>query len=651
MEHPIAPWCPFGHFTGVELNRSAVEEKANIVFDLALLLHSSPRITEECFDLVRKLGPEELNAVCSVKDVTFAALSPLQIAVAFGDNKFVELLIAQSANVNFYRGDAPPPLIMACRHNTSCIASSLIVHGANVDRMPDGAARQNGLPDGATPLCLAAEIGNTKIVRLLLFVKASLEPTTSDKSTCVHFAASCTGAAEARDKCMRLLLEDRGDMDARRYDEATPLLLASQRGNESTCRLLLNWKADITAVDASGNNCLHMLADSESCTKDCARLLLLARCSLADKNKFGKTPLLIATACGNMAMASMIMAYRGDCTVDWKDSEGETPLLRACSLQDDSKALEMALLLIKYGADVDLENRYHLHPAVVASRRKHDTLLRLLAETGFDEVKVQKSYSFHRTPDSVDPCTLQRKMDCDLHCVMQICADFGNFGGRSVGSESVSTFFDLHGVSVTLSAGTYRDFLSHLKQLREEKYKCKSTSVVIVPLSTLVVRLAGECYICFPGSLCAEEHFFKTTFSFTHFGDVLDAIPAKKLVILSCAVVDVHRVRLPDGSFRYEDVLSDHVIGEGARTIPMLASKDVEALANKRNVMLMTIDDFHGCLSSVVDALMVGGKVDNKYASVHDLLHNLGSDSVKVHSAKSHNFPVCINPQYWVARC
>ena len=78
---------------------------------------------------------------------------------------------------------------------------------------------------------------------------------------------------------MQVLLARRVDPNSRNDFKETPLLCAANRARGSVCRLLLQWRADVQAVDENGDNALDFLGPGNSERKrHCREILQTAGC-------------------------------------------------------------------------------------------------------------------------------------------------------------------------------------------------------------------------------------------------------------------------------------------------------------------------------------------------------------------------------------
>jgi ankyrin repeat protein len=124
------------------------------------------------------------------------------------------------------------------------------------------------------------------------------------------------------------LIERGADVNAKKNDEWTPLLLAS------------SW------------SCIEL-----------AKFVLDAGADMEAKNKYGVTPLHMASG-GNCIELVKLLLDRG-ADVRAKDRDGQTPL-HSTSHWDNH--IEIAEILIKAGADVEAKNKWGETPLYVASR-------------------------------------------------------------------------------------------------------------------------------------------------------------------------------------------------------------------------------------------------------------------------------------------
>jgi len=122
------------------------------------------------------------------------------------------------------------------------------------------AAREPNAPlgeDGATPLALAARIGEAELAQSLLARGADPAHTDAEGWTALHWAVH-----EKREAAVRVLLDHDGAAGVNTPDAAgtTPLMHAAEAGSEALARLLLERGADTNAVNRDGLSALTLAA-------------------------------------------------------------------------------------------------------------------------------------------------------------------------------------------------------------------------------------------------------------------------------------------------------------------------------------------------------------------------------------------------------
>eukprot|EP00946_MAST-07B_sp_MAST-7B-sp1_P000909 g909.t1 len=199
--------------------------------------------------------------------------------------------------------------------------------------------------DGNNALMLASRAGSVRVVRICL--TKGFDPTTkntSDKQTALHLAASSGGdrteiasmliragadvaavdslgrsvvhvAATSGNEGILKLLCDRGvpleitdsvaEVDATDLGGNTPLHLACAGGHAATVRTLLQFAADTSIANRSGDTAAHFAASMGR--EDCIHLLLDYNMDLAHaRNMAGSTPMQAARSTGQVRLVKAI---------------------------------------------------------------------------------------------------------------------------------------------------------------------------------------------------------------------------------------------------------------------------------------------------------------------------------------------------------
>jgi hypothetical protein len=155
-------------------------------------------------------------------------------------------------------------------------------NGATVDK--DTSA---GAQDGHTPPLSSSWSGHEAVVRLLLEQKADVDAKDTSGRTALSRAAEM-----GHEAVVRLLLEQKADVDAKDTSGRTALSRAAEMGHEAVVRLLLEQKADVDAKDTSGRTALSRAAEMGH--EAVVRLLLEQKADVDAEDGSGKTALHLA---------------------------------------------------------------------------------------------------------------------------------------------------------------------------------------------------------------------------------------------------------------------------------------------------------------------------------------------------------------------
>jgi ankyrin repeat protein len=157
-----------------------------------------------------------------------AGMTALQFAARNGDIEMAKLLLLKNADVNSYWGTdvGAPALVLAAANGHKDMVALLLAHNADV----------NATNYAVTPLLNAVWFGQkADMAELLLDNKAEVNNArgSSEKSTPLHIAAQ-TGDTDL----VRLLVARGADLNAKDIYGRTPLDVAEQYGNKEAATLL-----------------------------------------------------------------------------------------------------------------------------------------------------------------------------------------------------------------------------------------------------------------------------------------------------------------------------------------------------------------------------------------------------------------------------
>jgi ankyrin repeat protein len=201
--------------------------------------------------------------------------SALMLSVFSGSRASAVVLIGKGADVNAVDAAGNSALMWACLYGAKDIVRLLLEHGATV-RLNKG---------GEDPLEYGAELGDPRLVRMMLARGSKIEEKDSSGETPLLRAAEIADAP-----MVRLLLQEGADIDAHDNDGDTTLILAVHAG-------MVEDRPGITVVPIRG---------SPTAQSAVVRLLLSQRADVRVRNKSGRTALQIATQRSLPSLISML---------------------------------------------------------------------------------------------------------------------------------------------------------------------------------------------------------------------------------------------------------------------------------------------------------------------------------------------------------
>jgi ankyrin repeat protein len=174
-------------------------------------------------------------------------------------------------------------------------------------------------------------------------------------------------------------------------DSATPLHLASERGNLKVACMLIERGADVSALDKYGHTPLHLA--SKAGKLEVARMLIERGADVSAQDKGGQTPLHLASHVGRRPEVARMLIERG-ADVSAQNKDGQTPLHLASQAGQqagqpmsvfpdlDTGHPDIARMLIEHGADVSAQDEDGQTPLHLASQKGRLEVARMLIERG-----------------------------------------------------------------------------------------------------------------------------------------------------------------------------------------------------------------------------------------------------------------------------
>ncbi|TXG57541.1 hypothetical protein EZV62_015370 [Acer yangbiense] len=201
------------------------------------------------------------------------------------------------------------------------------------------------------------------VIREAMSLGRAATPLRAVKRTC---APTNSQSAEKRKLllCEIELLQLFGAVACTDKKVTSPLILATQAGDETVIEILLKSNIDVNDTDTEGNSALH-------CSLIKILFLLLKRgAQVNQRNKLGLTALHIAAASGNVQAIQVLLLEDPEC-INAKTVTKETPLFFA--VKNDH--IECAELLLSWGAIAEVLNLRRERPVDFAKSQDMRFLL------------------------------------------------------------------------------------------------------------------------------------------------------------------------------------------------------------------------------------------------------------------------------------
>ena len=206
---------------------------------------------------------------------------------------------------------------------------------------------------GQLPIHLAIGRSNYECVKVLLKYNCNVEyplPNSKDKITPLMYACQMGNG-----KIVRLLIENGAKVEARDRYQKTALIHAIVAGHADIMSYLLRLGASPNAVDSSGNSCLHYA---------CAygwyfgvKMLLESGAHLNLLNDWRLTPFGAAFLKGHVGICEQLLAHSKEIDVNFRTEDGET-LVMLCvsstSVLNDASVEQLDYIVNKLGGNCQL---------------------------------------------------------------------------------------------------------------------------------------------------------------------------------------------------------------------------------------------------------------------------------------------------------
>ena len=328
---------------------------------------------------------------------TYHNCTPLMLAIENGHANAVNVLLQYGANVALTDDSGFTALHYACEYNGSPeVLSFLISNGADVDARSSynpvfSVPSENGYADmkaarvrtvntssdnGVTPLMIAARESHLNVVTFLVREGADVSLPDYDGRTAVHCAV---GSSDNSCEILSCLIENGADINKRRMDNQTPLMVAVEKGLVSVATFLIEHGADVDLQNENGNTALHYALYGSDVSCEILSCLIGSGADVNGVNKVKHTPLMIAAKRGHLNALTLLIKH-GAHDVDLRDSDGYTALHYAVYGSDIS--CEILSSLIGIGADVNARTNNRDTPLMIAAKKGHVNAVTSLVKCG-----------------------------------------------------------------------------------------------------------------------------------------------------------------------------------------------------------------------------------------------------------------------------
>lgn len=189
-------------------------------------------------------------------------------------------------------------LHVVCYYGISDCIKILIEKGADAN-FEDECGRQ--------VLSLACIGGRDECIRLLLKYAPYIDVNFKGKQSCtaLYFAA-----LNNNEKCMKLLLENGADSNAKDINGLTVLHMATRHNNENSVKVLLEYGADINLQHENGFTALHWATSSFNADENIVKLLMDGNVDLQIKDNEGFIAEELAVKRGRLDIVNFMASYR-----------------------------------------------------------------------------------------------------------------------------------------------------------------------------------------------------------------------------------------------------------------------------------------------------------------------------------------------------
>ncbi|ETV91346.1 hypothetical protein, variant 4 [Aphanomyces invadans] len=343
-----------------------------------------------------------LNRSTAVVDVPVGGMTPLMVAAAYGYMSIVQLLLDVSAKFDAKNADGKTPVDLAVEHNhVNCkvllllrqqhpllyfakagdlprLMAQLEIPGVSVDERDD---------TRKTALMYAAVSGHTHIMRHLLSHGADMHAFDMNGATALSLASGeCRALLEremlhllvrqGKHQALRELLDENDNLDIEQPDEdgTTLLMTAVDSGEADIVKLLLDQNADLNAKRVDGKTPLILATEGNH---------LGSKAYLEKEALFReKFPLLYEARSDNVVATRKLL--EAGAQVDERDDDGWSALMYAASMNN----VGVLKVLLDFGASIGGSDKGGKTAFMVAPNK--EAFVKLILEQSSSELRFSE---------------------------------------------------------------------------------------------------------------------------------------------------------------------------------------------------------------------------------------------------------------------
>ena len=312
-------------------------------------------------------------------------MMPLHMAIENDAEETVELLLRRSVNVHA-EGQYGTPLHLAAERGYLKIAEHLIKYGARVNSTGISVYSED------TPLQLAVDRGHNEVVKLLLERGANIDVQSKGGDTILYCAVENGDSV-----IIEHILKHGPDLNNESNKSAlNAAVLGCGRQYSKIVKSLLEYGFTVDPEDRNDCNLLHAAVE-----KGCLTIVekLLKYGTDVNISIYSTSPLHVATKNKQVEVAKLLISYGAD--LNPRDEAGNTPILYAAenkdlemvkllltnkaNVKDSPQVLNTAVqqncrdiveVLLQHGADVNASTKYGITALHYTVLDKHGTLSR-----------------------------------------------------------------------------------------------------------------------------------------------------------------------------------------------------------------------------------------------------------------------------------